>query len=285
MAAASGATEAYRRRRALRSLWSGDENSPIRLVVTRGAQPPQAVVAERTRSPAQTQETRPAAIEEIEAGVLYLDVDRLEASDIPRIRSRIDGASGIVIDVRGYPRHNMFLVQGLMTQEADSPQWCVPVPVRPHQQDMEFEQQGWTLAATKRWRAKTVFLTDDRAISYAETYLSFVEQHQLAPIVGTTTAGTNGNINRLALPGGYEMVWTGMKTRKPDGSPPSRGGNSADGGGGADAARGFGRGRRSPGERAGVGTAAAFADGRDPSGGRRRCRGGRGLDQGSMSRS
>lgn len=27
--------------------------------------------------------------------------------------------------------------------------------------------------------------------------------------MGETTAGTNGNVNRLALPGGYTIGWTG----------------------------------------------------------------------------
>jgi C-terminal processing protease CtpA/Prc len=36
--------------------------------------------------------------------------------------------------------------------------------------------------------------------------------------VGETTAGTNGNINPFALPGGYHITWTGMKVLKHDGS-------------------------------------------------------------------
>lgn len=62
------------------------------------------------------------------------------------------------------------------------------------------------------------FLTDGRAISYAETYLGIVEHYRLAEIVGGPTAGTNGNINPFQLPGGYGVVWTGMKVLKHDGS-------------------------------------------------------------------
>jgi len=36
--------------------------------------------------------------------------------------------------------------------------------------------------------------------------------------VGETTAGTNGNINQIALPGGYRIVFTGMKVLKHDGT-------------------------------------------------------------------
>lgn len=65
---------------------------------------------------------------------------------------------------------------------------------------------------------KIVFITDGRAISYAESYLGYIEGYNLATIVGETTAGTNGVINIFALPGGYNIRWTGMKVIKHDGS-------------------------------------------------------------------
>ena len=40
-----------------------------------------------------------------------------------------------------------------------------------------------------------------------------------AAIVGGATAGTNGNINPFAVPGGFQIVYTGMRVRKRDGTP------------------------------------------------------------------
>ena len=37
-------------------------------------------------------------------------------------------------------------------------------------------------------------------------------------LVGGATAGTNGNVNPITLPGGYVVTWTGMKVLKHDGS-------------------------------------------------------------------
>jgi C-terminal processing protease CtpA/Prc len=45
-----------------------------------------------------------------------------------------------------------------------------------------------------------------------------VEHYKLGEIVGEATAGTNGNINPFAVPGGYTISWTGMKVLKHDGS-------------------------------------------------------------------
>jgi C-terminal processing protease CtpA/Prc len=63
-----------------------------------------------------------------------------------------------------------------------------------------------------------VFLTDSRAISYAESILGLVEGYGLADIVGQPTAGTNGNVNPFTLPGGFTIYWTGMQVVKLDGS-------------------------------------------------------------------
>ena len=85
---------------------------------------------------------------------------------------------------------------------------------------MQFERRGeWLLTPTKPFlAAKKAFITDGRAISYAESCMGIVEYYRLGAIVGAPTAGTNGNTNPFSLPGGYFIAWTGMKVLKHDGS-------------------------------------------------------------------
>ena len=45
-----------------------------------------------------------------------------------------------------------------------------------------------------------------------------MEAHKLGEIVGEPTAGTNGNVNSVMLPGNYYIAFTGMKVLKHDGS-------------------------------------------------------------------
>ena len=79
-------------------------------------------------------------------------------------------------------------------------------------------ESGWPVAPQKPYfTAKRAFLTDGRAISYAETVMGIVENFKLGEIVGEPTAGTNGNVNPFKLPGGYTISWTGMKVLKHDG--------------------------------------------------------------------
>ena len=48
--------------------------------------------------------------------------------------------------------------------------------------------------------------------------MSFVEHYHLGEIVGSTTAGTNGNVAEILLPTGCRTQFTGLKVTKHDGS-------------------------------------------------------------------
>lgn len=48
--------------------------------------------------------------------------------------------------------------------------------------------------------------------------MGIVENYKLGTIVGGPTAGANGNVNALNLPGGFRITFTGMRVIKHDGS-------------------------------------------------------------------
>ena len=62
-----------------------------------------------------------------------------------------------------------------------------------------------------------MFITSGEAISYAESFMGFVEGYNLGTIVGEPTAGTNGNINTIILNDGVRFTFTGMLVYKFDG--------------------------------------------------------------------
>ena len=48
--------------------------------------------------------------------------------------------------------------------------------------------------------------------------MGIVEAYKLGAIVGDTTAGTNGNVAPIQLPGGFRILFTDMQVIKHDGS-------------------------------------------------------------------
>jgi C-terminal processing protease CtpA/Prc len=78
---------------------------------------------------------------------------------------------------------------------------------------------GWMMKALQpHLKAKIFFIIDGQAISYAESFLSFIEHYKLATIIGQPSAGTNGDVNHFTLPGAIQVLWTGLKVVKHDGS-------------------------------------------------------------------
>lgn len=165
------------------------------------------------------EQPRPAKIEELEPGIFYIDLGRVDDDDFKAALPQLETASGIVFDLRGYPKVSPDPIGHLIDEPVTSAQWHVPIVTYPDRQNVTFDFRNWEVEPrAPHLKAKIVFLTDGQAISYAETYMGIIEHYQLAEIVGEPTAGTNGNINQFAIPGGYWFSWTGMKVLKHDGS-------------------------------------------------------------------
>jgi C-terminal processing protease CtpA/Prc len=217
----SGATPQWRRYRSVNELRRGAKDSELKLEVQSFTGNPRLVVLKRDSESLTMRETRPPQVEEIKPGIFYLDLDRIKDEDVEAIMSKLEQARGIIFDLRGYPRVSPKLISHLTDKPVQSARWMVPIITAPDQKGKITYNEGgrWMLQPiAPRLKAKMAFITDGRAISYAESYLGIIEAYKLAEIVGEPTAGTNGNVNPLKLPGNFTVAWTGMKVIKHDGS-------------------------------------------------------------------
>jgi hypothetical protein len=219
----SGATTQWIRWKALSWLTQGPRGNPVSLTVETLAEPGKTKEVSLKYEPitGPVVEVRPEKIAELEKGIFYLDISRISNADFDAALPQLEKARGIVFDFRGYPTN---LRPAFLTHLSDhnlaSAQWHVPLVLWPDRHEMKFELGGvWDLKpAAPLLTAKMAFITDGRAISYAESCMGIIEAYKLGAIVGAPTAGTNGNVNPFTLPGGYRVSWTGMKVLKHDGS-------------------------------------------------------------------
>lgn len=218
----AGATEQWRRYRGKSVLLGGPDGSSVGLDAARGSADPFTVTLKRSLG-SSVVEKRPKAIEEIKPGIWYVDLDgpRAKMEDYQKMMPTLAKAKGIVFDMRGYPNEvAMDVLHRISDKPVTSAFWNIPNITKPDHQEMEFIQSRWPLAGPldPRFTGKIAFMTDGRAISYAESVMGMVEYYKLGEVVGSTTAGTNGNINPFALPGGYTVIFTGMKVVRHDGT-------------------------------------------------------------------
>ena len=143
--------------------------------------------------------------------------------EIEAFQERVEelaAAQGVVFDLRGYPNGNHLALTYLTDQNLNSAFWRIPQIIYPDRDgEAHYLESRWNLPPSRpRFQGKIVFLTNGRAISYAESVMGIVEYYGLGEIVGGPTAGANGNVNPFTLPGGYRFSWTGMRVVKHDGS-------------------------------------------------------------------
>jgi C-terminal processing protease CtpA/Prc len=217
-------TPQWRRWMALGQLGMGEAGTQATLTIRNdagtGTDSTRTVTLTRTPRPERLREKRPEKITELKPGLWYVDLERVTDEEVETAMEKLAAARGIVFDLRGYPRIGTTLLRHMIDSVAESARWNIPVLRRPDFQGVEWSTPGrWSLEPLQpRLPKNIVFLTDGRAISYAESWMGIVEAYKLGEIAGETTAGTNGNINIVPLPGGYRVFFTGMKVLKHDGS-------------------------------------------------------------------
>ena len=216
----SGATPQWRRFIALHELGAGVAGTNVSLTLRNPDGTTRSVALPRVAAREPLREKRPEQIAALKPGLWYVDLGRATDAQFEAALPKLAAARGIVFDLRGYPRVGSKQLRHFIDTPAQSAQWLIPILRRPDRVGVEWPARGrWDLKPAQPSLPKNrVFLTDGRAISYAESWMGIIEAYKLATIVGETTAGTNGNINSFSLPGGYRVVFTGMKVLKHDGS-------------------------------------------------------------------
>ena len=210
-------TAQWREVRALRTLTTGALGTTARLTIDDGSGP--RAVTLRYESEKPPVEKRPDPISEVAPGVWYVDLTR---TDVERLTPRLEAlaaARGVVFDLRGYPGDAGKMILPHLIDAPETTRWMhVPRLVGPFSDIAGWQSFGWDLKpVAPRIAGRRVFMTDARAISYAESVMGYVADLKLATIVGSTTAGTNGNVASFTVPSGLRISFTGMRVTGHDG--------------------------------------------------------------------
>jgi|GEM_PF-1311680 len=169
-------------------------------------------------------EPRPDTVATLDGGVQYVDLTRLTEEELPATVERLREADGIIFDMRGYPTSQapFHLLAHLAEAPLAGAPFLVPVVTRPDGQELHFVQvtSSWPQPAEPRLTPNRAFLLNGNGVlSFAETILGLVEGNGLGALVGEPSAGANGNMLDLPLPGDYRTSWTGLRVLRHDGSP------------------------------------------------------------------
>jgi hypothetical protein len=153
--------------------------------------------------------------------VAYLKLSSVKASEAAHYVEAAAGTKGLILDIRNYPSEFMVFELGsrLVSNSTEFVRftkgdlcnpgafhWTESVSIEPRQ---------------PHYSGKVVVLLDESTQSQAE-YTSMAFRAAGAVIVGSTTAGADGNVSSFSLPGGLETMISGIGVFYPDKKPTQR---------------------------------------------------------------
>jgi len=151
--------------------------------------------------------------------VAYLKLSTVVASDVPEYLRRAAGARVLVVDIRNYPSAFVVFALGrhLVAERREFARVTVGSPSNPG-------AFTWTTPislspAEPRFERPVVVLVDESSQSQAEYTAMALRTAPGALVVGSTTAGADGNVSRIVLPGGLGALISGIGVFYPDRRP------------------------------------------------------------------
>lgn len=154
--------------------------------------------------------------------VAYLKLSSVKSSDAAHYVEAAAGTKGFVIDIRNYPSEFVVFTLGTLLVDQGRPF------VRFTEADLSTPGAfRWTspLSLTPKaphYTGKLVILIDEISQSQAEYTAMAFRSARNAIVVGSTTAGADGNVSFFPLPGGQHSAISGLGVFYPDKTPTQR---------------------------------------------------------------
>lgn len=151
-------------------------------------------------------------------GIVYVDMSKATGPALQTAMPQLMSANTIIFDARVYSVAGVTFLGHFAARDLLVPHMDIPLIYGPRPEDRQWDRlQQHVAPLTPAIHANVFYLAGAASMSAAETYLQTVKYYGLGTIVGQRTAGTNGDIASIALPGGYTAYWTGLRVLKQDG--------------------------------------------------------------------
>jgi hypothetical protein len=164
----------------------------------------------------------------VRPGIYYVNLQSAGGAELEAMIPKLAEARGVIFDGRWDGRRrgeattkrispHADIIPHLIDAPVQASPMLVPRVTRPDREGWTYRESTWPVRPkAPRFRARVVWINDPSVVSYGETCMAMIAHHRLAVLVGEPTAGCNGNVNFIPLPGGFRVMWTGMDVRRMD---------------------------------------------------------------------
>jgi C-terminal processing protease CtpA/Prc len=163
------------------------------------------------------------AFQRLSDQVAYLKLSSVEAAQAASYVTRARDTRGLIIDIRNYPSD--FVVFALGSLLVNTPAPFVRFTAADLDNPGAFLWRGDPLVLAPQpphYAGRVVILVDETTLSQAEYTAMAFRAAPDAVVVGSTTAGADGNVSQIPLPGGLSTLISGIGVFYPDKRPTQR---------------------------------------------------------------
>ncbi|QOR64898.1 peptidase S41 [Cytobacillus suaedae] len=159
----------------------------------------------------------------LESNIGYIYPGNIKNEFIPEIAEKIKGTSGLIIDLRCYPKEFIVYTLGelLVPESTGFTKFSNGSIINP---GLFYMKETIEVGRENKdyYKGKVIILVNELTQSQAEFTAMAFRTAPNATVIGSTTAGADGNVSFLTLPGGIRTAITGIGIYYPDGTETQR---------------------------------------------------------------
>ncbi len=163
------------------------------------------------------------AYQVLDDNIGYIRLDKMEGQSVNQMMTALANTKGLIIDIRSYPSkfvvfelgahlypsaYNFVRFTSMQTNNPGQFNWTEPLAVGGDNPDY--------------YKGKVVILVDEATVSQAEYTAMAFRGAPSAIVIGNTTAGADGNVSGISLPGGHSTRLSGIGVYYADKTPTQR---------------------------------------------------------------
>jgi C-terminal processing protease CtpA/Prc len=155
--------------------------------------------------------------------VAYVKLSSVKMADAAGYITKAKGTKGLVIDIRNYPSEFMVFALGQLLVNRATPFVRFTMVDVDNPGAIRWANEPLTLTPMEpHYSGKIMILVDENSQSQAEYTAMAFRSATGAVVVGSTTAGADGNTSQINLPGGLSTMISGLGVFYPDKKPTQR---------------------------------------------------------------
>ncbi|PZR23719.1 MAG: hypothetical protein DI535_23485 [Citrobacter freundii] len=167
-------------------------------------------------------------VELLTGNIGYINMGKLRQAQVDSVMQAFNNTKAIIFDIRNYPQGTAWSIAPKLTDNAklavlfDKP--FVDYNHLKGGEDQSTLKSGFTVtpAGKKPYKGQVIILCDRTTQSQAEYTIMMFQGATKCTVIGSQTAGADGNVTDVVLPGGYTITFSGLGIYYPDGTPTQR---------------------------------------------------------------